>query len=317
MIRFTGGSSYCYANSLHMCLQETGSDPWITPGLIACLGGMPFGAGFFQFDDQPMFFPSTPLVDPDRAVSQALWALGWACEETRAAEDQSTEEALQRLRAAFLPAQVGPLSNAWLTYHPYHPHLAGVDHYITVLKVGADYVQVHDPTDYPFATLPLSDFMRAWQASDINYGPNARSLAYVLRSHFRPVESLTQQNVLRRSVACLRETLQLSLTGPGAFSGPLAFHRAAAIIRNGRGNELREHLFRFSLPLGARGCVDGAMFLSASGEQASAACLERKAELYGAALYNTVHRHWQALADQFEQLAELEQSFLDTMSVNN
>ncbi|HEX3050580.1 MAG TPA: hypothetical protein VHP83_08000, partial [Aggregatilineaceae bacterium] len=229
MISYTGGSPYCYANSLHMCLQAAGSEPWVTPGLIEALGGMPFGAGFFQFDDHPMFLPSVPLTDPDHAVSQALWALGWACDETRSA---CAEEALQRLRAAVLPAQVGPLNNACLTYHPYHVHLAGVDHYVTVLNVAADSVQVHDPADYPFATLPLDDFMRAWQAEGINYGPHARPLAYVLRGHFRQVASLTHDEVLRRGLARLREALPASLTGPEAFSGPLAFQRAAAVIRD-------------------------------------------------------------------------------------
>jgi hypothetical protein len=307
MISYTGGSSYCYANSLHMCLQEAGSAPWVTPGLIECLGGMPFGAGFFQFNNQPMFFPSTPLQDPDHAVSQALWALGWACDESRAGEEQ---DARQRLRDAVLPAQVGPMNNGGLTYHPYHPHLAGVDHYVTVLHVERDRVQVHDPSDYPFATLPLSDFLHAWRADGINYGPKARPLAYVLRSRFHQVEPLTLPEVLNRGLVRLREALKFSLTGPEAFSGPLAFRRAAAIIRDGRGEELREHLFQFSLPLGARGCADGAVFLSMSGETAGAACLEQKAALYGAALYPAVHRHWPVLADCFEQLAEIEEAFL-------
>jgi hypothetical protein len=296
-----------------MSLRHAGIDSQITPGLIECLGGMPFGAGHFRFGDMPMFFPSTPALEPDSAVSRALDILGWTCEETRAACDGGADEALLRLRQAALPAQVGPINNQWLTYHPYHAQLNGVDHYITVLEIRADTVRVHDSAGYPNATLPIDDFARAWSAQGINYGPNARPLAYVLRSNFRQVEPLTYEKILQRGITALRDQLAFRLDGPEAFSGPAAHRAAAEDVRKGRGDELRDHLIHFSLPLGARGSLDGAIFLAAGGYMSGANCMERKARVYGAALYHAVHRQWEALAAQFEQLAEVEHEFVNVM----
>ncbi len=310
---YIGNGAYCYSNSLCMCLQKAGIGPHVTSSLIECLGGMPFGAGYFHFGDSHMFFPSSPANEPDQAISRALSALGWTCDESRTAETDPATDALLRLRSAGLPAQVGPMNNGWLTYDPNHGYLSGVDHYITVLRVDADQVQVHDPAGYPFATLPLSDFLQAWQAEGVSYGPNARPLAYVLRANFRPCETVNQQEVQQRGLARMRDLLHIHLTGPEVFSGPDAYRAAAADLRAGKGDDLREHLIRFSLPLGARRTADAAAFLASCGEHRGAACLDRKAQAYGAALYPATHRQWDRLASQFDELAALEENFLDVI----
>ncbi len=313
MNTYSGNGPYCYANSLHMCLMSAGLDRSVTPGLVECLGGMPFGAAYFRFGDTPTFFPSTPARQPDSALDQALWALGWACESSRASASDSAASALERLRAAPLPVLIGPVDFGKLTYVPNHADFGGSDHYVVALEVAEDRVRVHDPAGYPFAMIPLDDFMVAWEAKTIDYGPSAGLLRYVLRCGFHQAEPLSRAESLQRMVTRIRELNSYSWEGPQVFGGPAAFRALAKDICTESAERQRGHLIWFALPLGARRCTDGATFLAEAGLSAGADCMERKAKLYGEALYDAVHRRWDALACRFEDLAKAEQEFFDVM----
>lgn len=311
MTSYTGNGAYCFTNSLHMCLQQAGLDARYTTGVLECLGGMAVSAVLYRDGGLPMFFPSSPFTEPDRAVSDTLAVLGWTCDEARGGTEA---EAAERLRSLPLPAQLGPCNMGRLTYNPNYEFLNDADHYITLLAVTADHVTVHDPGGYPYATLPHAQLMQAWSAEGVCYGPNARPLAYVSRSNFRAVEPVTWEEVLRRGLARMRELVRCESNGPIAFSGPTAFRALADEIEAGQGPAMRGHLVWFALPLGARRSNDAAAFLRLCGEDAAAEVMAQKSRHYGAMVYPTVHQDWTAVIHLLHELAEIEAMLVEALA---
>lgn len=270
---------------------------------------MGVGAALYDFGDV-MFFPSSPFTEPDHAINETLVALGWTCDEARGGTEA---EATQRLRSLPLPAQLGPCNMGHLTYNPGHENMMNSDHYVTLLEVHDEYVRVHDPHGYPNATLPRAQWMQAWSAEGVNYGPNARPLAYVSRSNFRPVESLTFEGMLQRGLAKMRELMGCAAEGPNVFAGPAAFRAFADAVEAGHGPQMHGQLVWFALPLGARRSNDVAIFLRMVGEDAAATLTEEKSRLYGALVYPAVHHDWVSVARLLRELAETESALIATL----
>ncbi len=178
---FTGNGAYCYANGLHMMLLAAGADPTTLPepNFLECATAMPFGRGFYAADG-PTFWPSAPGWSPEKGLDQAINVLGWRC---RTWYGGGVEEAIGHLRDGLRLGSVliGPVDFGYLSYSPASRHMAGADHYVMALALEQDHVVVHDPAGYPYAVLPMPDFLEAWQAEHIGY----RQGQYTLRSCFR------------------------------------------------------------------------------------------------------------------------------------
>jgi len=176
---YSGNSAYCYSNSLRMCLQHAGLLHLPEVGLLECLTGMPFGACFLQLD-APQFLPSPADINPDNGLTRALDILGWTCARWQGDDVDSALAALKEALSAGL-VLLGPLDMGFLPYDPNHRIKRGGDHFIAVLSLDANRVRVHDPQLYPFAVLPVTDLVRAWNAQDLGYS----TCAYTLREDFR------------------------------------------------------------------------------------------------------------------------------------
>jgi hypothetical protein len=310
MIKYVGNTTSPFTNSLYICLRAAGTDEWVTPGLIECLGGIAFGAMYLRFDDVPRFFPNSPNNNPDSAVCRALALLGWTCDETRGG-DAGT--ALERLRTASFPAQAGPCNIEYMTHNFRHSQLKGDDTFVTVLGIEEEFVRLHDPGGYPLATLPVNEFVQAWRADGIDFGPVDLPLNYVLRSNFRVAESLSREQIIRRGVEIIRDLIAVPFGGPHIFGGSHAFRALAENMRGVVPPELRDLLVDFSLAAGAQRSLDAVPFLAAASLDKAAAYAEQKARLYGETFYNAVNCRWLALAEQLEQLAEIEEAFVKAM----
>jgi hypothetical protein len=311
MMGYAGNGSYCFTYSLFMCLRHAGIDSGLTPGLLESLTGMPFGAAHFRFGDTLMFFPGSPAHEPDRGIDQALTILGWTCDDRRASDPATTaEDALTWLQEATFPALAGPANMGRLTYNPNASNLMDADHFVVVLGLEGDRVRLHDPIGFPYATLPVDMFMEAWRADGIDYGPEARSLRYVLRLNFRQVEHVERADVSARGLERARALARVTSNAPLVFSGPDAFLALAEDVCKPAADAMRDHLVWFALPLGARRCSDGAQFLAEAGAVDAAAWMARKAQGYGAAQFYAVQRQWDALAHQLEQLAHVEREYV-------
>lgn len=308
IIPYTGNSDYCYAHSLHMALLSAGAHPHQlpNPGFLECLTTMPFGKMYLQLEDGPLAFFSNPNIDPDAGLTLALQSLGWTCQEQRGSEDDA---ALDRLREAtkHAPALVGPLDLAYLTYNPIHTDLAGGDHFVLVLSVEADHILLHDPWKYPYAYLPIPDFMSAWRAENIAY----RIAPYTMRSHFQQIEQRTRQQMITHILPIIKANLLLDQQGPIVYSGVHALHRLINNLRSAQPPiELLNNLRYFILPLASRRSLDASAFLLEAANPQAAACMQQQAIITGQAQYHAVQGQWPQVADLLGYLAEVEQQLI-------
>jgi hypothetical protein len=296
---YSGNSAYCYSNSLHMCLQHAGM-PHLPPvSLVECMTGMPFGACFLQ-RETPLFLSSPASITPDDGLTRALAILGWACTVWRGDEADLAQAAfLDVLRDG--PVLLGPLDQGFLPYDPRHAQRRGGDHFIVALKCEADRVLVHDPQLYPLATLPLTDLMRAWYAKDLGY-----ACAYTLRGGFREQRRVSQEHMLTETLRTAQELTHTTPTGPVAYGGAAAFTLAAEVLRHRPSGAFIALLTHFSLPIGARRCLDAAGFLTVVGQTTAARLMGDKAEAFGQAQYYAVQQDRRRTAELFEHLAQVE-----------
>jgi hypothetical protein len=133
---------------------------------------------------------------------------------------------LARLREAVQqgPVLIGPLSMGYLTYNPNHPYLLGADHYVMVLSMDEDQVQVqvHDPKGYPSAALPVEYLLKAWRADGMDLAYTDEP--FTMRIAFRPQEPSSRQQMIERTLPFIRENLQQELWQQGMFGGVTALH---------------------------------------------------------------------------------------------
>ena len=302
---YTGSSHYCYSNSLHMCLKQAGMVDLPEPGLLECMTGMPFGTLFLQFET-PLFFPSHADLNPHSGLSRALSILGWTCTIW---QDDDAESALDALKDNLKkgPVLLGPLDLGFLPYDPNHALKRGGDHFIVVLKLEGDRVQVHDPQFYPFAVLPVDDLMRAWNATDLGYA----TCAYTLRGDFRAERQVSTDDMLKNTLENARKLIHAAPSGPGFFGGSKAFHLAANVIRDKPPQGFAGMLVHFVLPMGARRCLDAADFMKSVGKTEAAEWMVKKSESYGLAQYYATQEDLKRMEALFEELAEIEDSIAE------
>lgn len=297
---YTGNSHYCYSNSLHMCLKQAGMVDLPDAGLLECMTGMPFGALFLQFET-PLFFPSHANLNPHSGLSRALNILGWNCTLWQGDDAELAFDALkENLKKG--PVLLGPLDLGFLPYDPNHRLKRGGDHFIVVLKLDGDRVQVHDPQFYPFAVLPVDNFMRAWDGTGLGYA----TCAYTLRGDFREERQVSIDDMLEDTLKNARELIHAAPSGPVFFGGSKAFRLAAEVIRNRPSQAFAGMLVHFVLPIGARRCLDAADFMKSTGQTEAAEWMVKKAESYGLAQYYATQEDWKGTEGLFERLAEIE-----------
>jgi hypothetical protein len=303
MLPYIGSGDYCYANSLYMSMLGSGAkaDKLPAPGFLECLTTMPFGNTYISAS-KLFFFDG---LDPHRGLTRAIETLGWACRLEYGGDE---EEALERLRAALEdgPVLIGPLDMGYLTYNPNHPFLGGADHFLVVLAVEPDCVVVHDPKGFPCATLPFDDLLKAWRAERIPYVDET----YILRADFRPVETVSRQEMIARTLPFIRQNVQSYPDGPEVYGGVHALSMLIQTLRGKVPEHLAEHLLYFALPLAIRRKLDAQAFLREGNRPEAANLLEQQARLLGQAQYPGVQRRWPTVATLIEQVAVFEEQLI-------
>lgn len=315
---YVGNAADCYVSSLAMCLLGAGANRADLPdsGFLECLTGMPFGHTYFRFQGQPQIFFSSPENDPDTGLTQALKILGWTCQEW-CGEDAT--EAIARLQQAVQrsPALIGPVDRGYLSYNPNCRSLAGTDHFVVVLAVEADWVRLHDPAGYPYAVLPMSEFLLAWQAEQIPYRPGS----HMLRSQFRQLRSPSAAEMVIRMLPIMRSHITLDPNGtkiwgeagPAIYGSVQALHYLAQDLQGKVIPEMAGVLSSFALPLAACRTLQAAIFLQIGDQLAAAKTLEQQAVLLSQAQYFAVQQQWLKVAQSVERLAELESKLIEIL----
>lgn len=269
-VPYRGSGPYCYANSLAMMMGTDAPEP----AVIETVTGSPFGmellGGALPFFDPYGWTPETGVQD-------ALTVLGWTARTLSGGEP---EDALGRLASLLEagPVMVGPIEMGHLRYQPGMTGPIAADHYLIALGIECDHLTVHDPQGYPYARLPLPDFMDAWRADTLTYGR-----PYTTRTHFTQVARVgvdaAVTAALPRAVAWLDADPGHPMPAGSLANGAAAL--ALADLLAAGDNDVREHLVHFAIRVGARRLTDAATCLHRAGFIDAAATMDGQARLVG------------------------------------
>jgi hypothetical protein len=288
-----------------MSLLGDGAPPASVPstGFLQCLTTLPFGYTYVK--DAELFVFSDP--NPDLGLTRAIETLGWTC-TLECGGDEG--EALARLRVAVQqgPVLIGPLNMGYLTYNPNHPYLLGADHYVMVLSMDENQVQVHDPKGFPSAALPVEYLLKAWRAEGMDLAYTDEP--FTMRTAFRPEEPSSRGQMIERTMPFIRINLQQELWQPGPFGGVPALRMLVQTLQTGVPERLATHLFYWALPLGLRHKVDAQTFLREGNQSEAADLIAEQARLLGRAQYAGVQHSWPEVSPLIEQVAMLEERLL-------
>jgi hypothetical protein len=265
---YIGSGPYCYSNSLAMVLGAEAPPP----SAIEVLTGSPFG--FHLGGGLPWFDPLG--WDPNQGFDTAIDLLGWTCEP---ASGGSRAEAVERLRTAGGPVFVGPVEFGLLLHHPGNGTVIDSDHFVVVTAVSDGVVHFHDPHGFPYATLPVDEFVAAWESVTFEY----RAEPFTMRSAFRRVREVEVTDALRASLPGARRLLD-----PDGESAGVAVERLAGLVAAGLDPRQEGHLVHFAVRVGARRLADAATWLARLGLDAAAAVADRQARLVGGLQYPLV-----------------------------
>lgn len=268
---YVGSGPYCYANSFAMMMGHKA----LPTAVIEFTTCSPFGMQIVG-DSLPFFDPYG--WDPEASFENALTTLGWTSTVAKGGE---ANEALARLKTALLdgPVWVGPVELGHLRYQPGKNGPLGADHYMIVLDVDDERALLHDPQGYPFASLPLDDFMLAWRAESIVYGE-----PYTMRTGFTQVTEVTEEEAIKATIPFAIQWL--SMEGeypmpPGSLGNGEAALALAALLEAGCDGELLDQLIHFAVRVGARRAADAATCLSRIGATEAAKIALEQARLIG------------------------------------
>ena len=300
---YTGSGPYCYANSFAMMFGEHAP----STAVIEFATGSPFGMQLVG-GNQPFFDPYG--WDPEKGFDDALRALGWT---SKATKGRSSEEALRNLDLALRdgPVWVGPVEMGHLRHQPGMTGPIGADHYVVVLEVAEGRVLMHDPQGYPYASLPVADFMEAWKAETLEYGE-----PFTMRTGFKRLREFSEEETIRASIpAGIR---WLSMDGdyelpPGSLGNGKAAEALARLIEAGCEEELRGHLIHFAIRVGARRAADAATCLRRVGHDAAAEIAGEQAQLIGTLQHSLTMREDVAGAAALRRLAPTYEGLLSAL----
>jgi hypothetical protein len=284
-VMYIGSGPYCYANSLAMVLGAGAPEP----SAIEVLTGSPFG---FQLQDGAAFFDPQGW-DPDIGLDVALDLLGWTCVRRAGG---SAADAVQRLRDADGPVLVGPLEMGLLGHQPGSGAAIGADHFVVVTAVTAATVHFHDPEGFPFATLPVDEFVAAWKSVSFPYPAEP----FTMRERFRRVRAVDVRDAVRASLPAARRRLT-----PDGGSPAAAVEGLARLVAGGLTAEQAGHLVHFAVKVGARRLGDAATWLARLDLADAAAVAGHQGRLVGGLQYPLVRGDRDATLALLRDLAPL------------
>ncbi|WP_329312426.1 hypothetical protein OG723_02690 [Streptomyces sp. NBC_01278] len=189
---------------------------------------------------------------PEAGLDAAIALLGWSCERS---DGGTPAEALERLQTACSPGPVlvGPVDMGMLLYQPGTPNAEGGDHYVVVLAVDQDGIELHAPHGHPASCAidgsllptPVPPGSLGGAAAEALSDMVARGTPPGIRTLLTAFGVRTGAHRLNDAATCL-EQLGLSHAASvaqrrarilGGLQYPLVHDddRAAAAVANGRG----------------------------------------------------------------------------------
>ncbi|KAM3455466.1 hypothetical protein NHJ6243_008536 [Beauveria neobassiana] len=297
---YVGSGPYCYANSFATVLGAKAP----STAVIEFATSSAFGMEVINVPKSPLIFFDPYGWDPLRSFDDALEAMGWRCTEIIGKDEQN---ALSSLKSAVQngPVFVGPVEMGLLKHQPNARGPIGADHYAVILGINNDIVEMHDPHGYPYATLPVQEFMAAWKTDSLGYGKS-----YTMRTDFKQTKVLTEEDVIRRSIPNALKHITLQAAGvdempPGSTANEAATKWLCNRIEVGLPTEMRAYLVYFAVQVGARRSIDAASCLSRVGFAESATVMDKIARAIGALQYPLTHKNDEAAVAILQRLGPM------------
>ncbi len=303
---YIGNGSYCYANSTAMALSAIGKE--YDPGYIECLTTVSISAAAYDTPQGPLTFFSA--VPPNEGIGIALRNLGYESDHACwPKHNPDAEAAIARLRDMLQhgPVIAGPVDMGELVYNPHHRDLRGADHYVCVYTLNGDELRLHDPEGYPYISIALNDFLKAWQAEWVDYTADA----YQMWGRLRQVRQPSADEVYEATEEQVRSIIARQRAGKAPYEvevGAAAMHALAEQVKDGIPEYLRGHLVYFLLPLAAKRCADYARFY-APYDVMRAGLKGQQGQACGDAFVAMGRQNWSAMAEALHRVADLEQQF--------
>lgn len=277
-IPYVGSGPYCYANSFAMMFGAAAPSVGVIEFATGSAFGMQLIGGTLPFFDPYGWTPEASFDD-------ALAAMGWRSELVRG---DSPQAAIDALRAALAdgPVWIGPVEMGHLRHQPGMAGPIGADHYLIAVEIDDQSVLMHDPQGYPYARLPISQFLKAWQAETIDYAS-----PFTMRFGFRQIERKSEEDLILSAVPAAKRWLAMenaAFVPPGTIGNGAAAEALAEAVERGMDNDLRSHLIHFAVRVGSRRAVDAATCMVRAGYDRAAHILDRQARLIGASQYPLV-----------------------------
>jgi hypothetical protein len=169
------------------------------------------------------------------------------------------------------------------------------------VDVDDERVLIHDPQGFPYAEVPVADFLTAWRADTLKYGD-----PYTMRTGFEQVAEVPDADAVRSIVPAARDHLAQvtdEKMPPGSLGNADAAYRVAEMIEAGAENGLREDLVYFAVKVGARRLDDTATCLDLAGYSHAAAIAAEQARLVGSLQHPLVIRDFPKAAAALRELA--------------
>ncbi|OAQ67636.1 RADC family protein [Pochonia chlamydosporia 170] len=277
---YTGSGPYCYANSFAMMM---GADAPST-AVIEFATCSPFG---MEVIGKELVFFDPYAWDPMQSFEDMLVAAGWTSKLT---VGKDADDALASLKKELEkgPVFVGPVEMGYLRYQPGNNGPMGADHYVVVLGIEGDRVDLHDPQGFPYATIPVSEFLQSWKTDSLGYGKS-----YMMRSEFKQIHKYTEEEIIRRTLPNARKWLSMAAVKdsdmpPGSCGNAKAAERLAEIIQTNFHPGVKNPLVYFAVRVGVRRLADAATCLERIGETDAAGIMAKQARLVGALQYPLV-----------------------------
>jgi hypothetical protein len=303
-VPYVGNGPYCYGNAFAMMMGERSP----STAVMEVTSGGPFGMQLIG--GKTAFFDAYGW-NPDLGTERVLKALGWNTERTSGG---TAEEALDRLRAAVArgPAWVGPLEMGYMRHQPEMTGPIGADHFVVALEADDERVLIHDPHGFPYAEVPIADFLTAWKADTLSYGD-----PYTMRTGFEQIADVPDADAIRSTIQAARDHLAMVTTEempPGSLGNAEAAHRVAELIAAGAKEGLREEFIYFAVRVGARRLDDTATCLDLAGYPAAAAIAAEQAQIVGSLQRPLVDQDYPKAAAALRTLAPTYDRLRDALS---
>ncbi|WP_283137473.1 hypothetical protein [Rhizohabitans arisaemae] len=244
------------------------------PSAIEVLTGMPFGA---QLDKNDLIFFDPHGLDPLIAIDETVELMGWRAERSGGG---TAEEAVARLRRAnpSSPALVGPVEMGLFRHQPNMNGPIAADHYAVVLRVEEDTVLMHDPQGFPYATMPVDEFIASWRTDTIGYPAES----FTMWMNFERIRHLDVHTMLRESIP---RAIRLLGSTPSPTE---VVNRLIEIVGADLDQGYRDHLTHFAVRVSARRLADAAHWLGEIGYGRASEIADLQARLVGGLQYPLV-----------------------------